>query len=49
MSGLAEVEAGISGAELARQLAARGSVAGPDNFDHPGRRIAQRDAPWLQS
>ena len=46
MSGLAEVEAGISSTELSRQLAARGLWLGPDNFATLG--AAQTDAPWLQ-
>ena len=47
MSGLADVEAGISSTELARQLAARGLWLGPDNFTTLGG--VQTDTPWLQS
>jgi len=47
MSGLAEVEAGISSIELARQLAARGLMLSADSFATLGGHITQHDAPWL--
>ncbi len=47
MSGLAEVEAGISSIELARQLAARGLMLTADSFATLGGHIVQQDAPWL--
>ncbi|MES2473608.1 MAG: FAD-binding protein [Pseudomonadota bacterium] len=39
VSGLAQVQAGISSAELARQLAARGMSFGPAEFFHLGNRM----------
>ncbi len=47
MSGLAEVEAGISSTELARQLAARGLMLSADSFATLSGHITHHDAPWL--
>lgn len=47
MSGLAEVEAGISSTELARQLAARGLMLSADSFATLGDHITHHEAPWL--
>lgn len=49
MSGLAEVEAGISSTELARQLAARGLMLSADSFATLGGHISQHEAPWLHN
>ncbi|MBA2590537.1 MAG: FAD-binding oxidoreductase [Alphaproteobacteria bacterium] len=49
MSELAEVEAGISSSELARQLAARGLRLGPDSFATLGGHVAQSNRGWLQN
>ncbi|HWM61715.1 MAG TPA: FAD-binding oxidoreductase, partial [Rhizomicrobium sp.] len=57
MSGLAEVEAGITGAELARQLAARGMMLRPDTLElstlggwiaQPGAAQAAGTSDWLR-
>jgi alkyldihydroxyacetonephosphate synthase len=57
ISGLAEVEAGITGAELARQLAARGMMLRPDTFAlstlggwiaQPGAAQAAGTSDWLR-
>ena len=48
MAGLAEVEAGISSAELSRQLAARGLWLGPDSFATLGGHAAGQGIAWLQ-
>lgn len=48
MAGLAEVEAGISSTELARQLAARGLWLGSDSFTTLGGPVAHGNVPWLR-